>query len=141
MKRCSRCGETKPEDDFHWMTHPTRRMSYCKTCRARIDRGNKLKNLYGITLAQYEKLLELQGGMCAICDAVPDGKNLAVDHDHSCCPGGRSCGRCIRGLLCHSCNLSIGRLGDNKAVLHSAIDYIEHGPLDLWLWLDEEDPQ
>lgn len=139
VKRCSRCGETKPEDDFHWMTKPTRRMSYCKACRARVDRGNKLKSLYGITLEQYELLLRLQEGSCAICNTPPEpGKNLVVDHDHACCPGGRSCGRCLRGLLCHSCNLSIGTMRDSTLLMLSAIDYIEQGSLDIWLLLHRE---
>lgn len=49
-------------------------------------------------------MLQEQGGVCAICKQPPRRNKLHVDHDHSCCPGKRSCGRCIRGLLCASCN-------------------------------------
>src|SRR5579859_1956133 len=43
----------------------------------------------GLTRAAYDMLLEAQGGVCAIC-LQPDprtGHRLAVDHDHTCCPG------------------------------------------------------
>lgn len=40
---------------------------------------------------------------CAVCKR--SDKKLCVDHDHSCCSGGTSCGKCVRGMVCHSCNL------------------------------------
>ena len=68
--------------------------------------------LYGITEEQYDALLEAQGGGCAICNRTQEenfgGRYLSVDHDHACCPGKRSCGQCIRGLLCHRCNNNMG---------------------------------
>jgi hypothetical protein len=68
----------------------------------------RLANVYGITLEQYDALVERQGGVCAICQRPPaEGKNLDVDHDHACCPDvrrARGCGGCVRGLLCKSCN-------------------------------------
>lgn len=33
-----------------------------------------------------------------------------VDHDHDCCPGGWSCGRCVRGLICSECNVLEGKI-------------------------------
>ena len=58
----------------------------------------------------------LQGGVCAICGAVPpeDG-SFHVDHDHE-------TGR-VRGLLCVRCNIGLGQLGDDVEVLSGAIGY------------------
>ena len=90
------------------------------------NKERKLKYYYNITLEQYNALLEKQNGVCAICSGVNDvtGKDLFVDHDHSCCPGGRSCGECVRGLLCNMCNWSIGGMRDNPDNLLKAAEYI-----------------
>lgn len=66
---------------------------------------------YRLSVEDYEKLVELLGNLCGICkkpEPTP-GKRLSVDHDHKCCPGTRSCGNCIRGLLCSVCNPRLGR--------------------------------
>ena len=64
--------------------------------------------------------------MCAIC-AEPEskGKSLSIDHDHSCCSGSFSCGKCIRGLVCSNCNHGLGFLNDSIDRMHSAIRYLE----------------
>src|ERR1035437_5195185 len=70
-----------------------------------------LKDLYGITIKEYLDLLASQGGVCAICGAEDPGTKKGgwcVDHDHSCCPGKKTCGNCIRGLLCRDCNSGLG---------------------------------
>lgn len=86
----------------------------------------RLKGMYGITLAQYNTLLEQQGGVCAICKATnPSGRDLCVDHDHRCCPGARSCGKCVRSLLCSRCNIGIGQFLDDPMVMRVAAAYIE----------------
>lgn len=82
---------------------------------------------FGITAAIYDKMLADQNGVCAICFDPPAVKRLHVDHDHSCCAGNKSCGRCIRGLLCFECNTGIGKFGDNSATVASALAYLRKG--------------
>ena len=87
---------------------------------------------HGITLEQYEDLLAKQNGVCGICFQPETRKtrptqrvfNLAIDHDHQCCPGLYSCGKCVRGLLCKKCNQALGGFGDDLVLLQNAVDYI-----------------
>ena len=86
---------------------------------------NKNANLvrkYNISLLEYEEMMEEQGGRCAICKRTTD--KFVVDHDHACCPGDKSCGDCVRGLLCNPCNLMLGFAGDSLKVLDEAINYL-----------------
>lgn len=83
---------------------------------ARISRKHLLKKLYGLTPEQYEEMLAAQGGGCAICGDPPGERQHAVDHDHA-------TGE-VRGILCHSCNLSIGGFRDDPSLLVAAIDYL-----------------
>lgn len=85
---------------------------------------------YGITVERYQEMLDAQGGGCGICGRLETytvgGKpmRLSVDHDHSCCPGRKSCGDCVRGLLCNNCNKGIGLLGHSHEVLTKAASYV-----------------
>ena len=90
---------------------------YCKDCA----RNANLLRVYGITLAQYNHMLEAQGGKCAICRRPPgqDGKgrrNLSVDHDHT-------TGQ-VRGLLCFHCNIVLGHVGESKETLLRFVMYV-----------------
>jgi hypothetical protein len=77
--------------------------------RARWNRTYRLSR-YGLTEEQFGRLLETQGYACAMCfDAFEDGKPICIDHDHNCCADEkRSCGGCVRGLLCLGCNTGLG---------------------------------
>lgn len=80
----------------------------------------------GITLDEYDAMLAAQGGVCAICGTNEPGRfgRFVVDHDHTCCPGDRSCGQCARGLLCWACNVGLGHFADNVDRLTAAASYL-----------------
>lgn len=91
------------------------------------NRAQKLRYNYGITVAQYEYMVERQGGVCAICKQKPDQTGFCVDHDHACCPGSKACASCVRGLLCSPCNRGLGAFRDSAESLKNAVKYIEDG--------------
>ena len=70
------------------------------------------RTAHGLTPAEREALIALQGGACAICGRT--GERLEIDHDHRHCPGKTGCRRCVRGALCGRCNTALGRFGDDK---------------------------
>lgn len=89
--------------------------------RAKADgsrRGWIIKSKYGLLPAEFDRLMEEQGGVCAICEKPPaQGKHLYVDHDHVT--------RGVRGLLCQKCNTGIGMFGDDAEVMRRAVGYID----------------
>lgn len=95
-----------------------------KTFRSRHPLKSKeytIKRKYGLTLDEYNNLLK---NGCEVCGVL---NNLAIDHDHACCPGKITCGNCIRGVLCRPHNTAIGLFDDNIDLLQKAIDYLSSG--------------
>lgn len=104
--------------------------AYCREERARwaarhpdvaerIARRRAVKR-YGIDLETYERLLDEQGGHCALCPATREtnrGHWLYVDHDHVT--------GVVRGLLCRRCNSTLGYMDEEPARLRRAADYLE----------------
>lgn len=83
---------------------------------------------HGLTDERYEKMLSEQNGLCAICKRPPTVfgvKYLDIDHDHRCCPGVYSCGKCVRGLICIACNRALGLFQDNPEILRVALEYLK----------------
>ena len=89
---------------------------------------------YGLTSAQIKNILDAQYGSCAACMSeitldvtanVPHSRRASVDHDHACCPGETSCGKCIRGLLCGHCNRILGLVGDSRTTLLALAAYLK----------------
>lgn len=58
-------------------------------------RDHELRQTYGITCEDYYRLLDHQGGVCAVCGRRPGKWRLAVDHDHE--------SGIVRGLAHHRC--------------------------------------
>ena len=139
MKTCKNCLVEKPLDEFY--THKRTRDgkgSWCKKCLiAKTSENRKdpiqkelwkeyrrrsiLKKRYGITVEDYDRMIEVQEGVCAICKTNTSGgrginSRLAVDHNHT-------TGE-IRGLLCSMCNQGLGMFKDNFELLQKAINYL-----------------
>lgn len=81
---------------------------------------------YGMSIERYEELLSIQNNKCKLC-AVPftETRSPHVDHDHECCAGNKTCGECVRALLCGPCNRGLGLFKDNLMILQKAIEYIQ----------------
>lgn len=116
--------------------------------RAR-NRGAKglqysLKYKYGMTPEQYTQMLAAQGGCCYLCSEPLDldkPRKIHVDHDHSCCRGVRSCGKCIRGIACEPCNKGIGAFGDAPERMRRAADRLEAAQAEVAARLAEKPVQ
>lgn len=96
----------------------------------RSVRNCVLKKKYNITLSDYEKIWESQGGRCAICyqpesrvsskanrDGVRVVRTLAVDRNHKTSQ--------VRGLLCTRCNQILGLIQEQPDILTSMIEYLK----------------
>lgn len=131
---CATCCKSKPAEAFYVrLDRPKGYTSSCRECRRKANREKwtprkqteyKLKSNYGLSLDDYQNLLDSQGGVCAICKEPETTlsnagyvKNLSVDHCHN-------TGK-VRGLLCHHCNTAIGKFFDRVDLLESAIRYLE----------------
>lgn len=145
MKTCCTCKRELPEtEEFFYLR--TRRdkqgrrgfHAQCRTCntkymsdriknetpearatRLRKSRDNDLRRTFGITLADYERMVSEQRGLCASCGKPPTGKGAAavlnVDHDHA--TGD------VRGLLCNPCNQALGLLRDDPNEIYNLLIY------------------
>lgn len=87
----------------------------------------KCCNARGITVEQYNEMLDKQNNTCAICqkpETCIDGRTkmprrLSIDHCHKT--------NIVRGLLCHNCNVSIGKFEDDSVRIYRALRYIKTG--------------
>lgn len=118
-KECRRCREWLTLDNYYIHTLTGRLHARCARCRADVT--------HNLSTSKRWEILEAQAWKCLCGKALelhgPD--TYHVDHDHAHCPGGTSCGQCIRGLLCGRCNWVLGHVGDDPDVLFSLIKYLE----------------
>lgn len=145
-KKCSRCGEIKPIEQFHrnrntkdgrtpdcakcriplaaaWnKVHPEYHRQKAKEFKARNPEKHadwSLRWRLGLPVGTYAKMFAAQNGKCAICGTTDPGgrtKRFHVDHDEKT--------GLIRGLLCNACNLGIGKLGHDTSIIEAAITYL-----------------
>jgi hypothetical protein len=137
---CSKCLELKPRYTIGRNQCQECSLKHLKDRRWKPEAKARRKNSdliyqYNITSETYAQMLEGQGGVCLGCEDPPEpGKLLCVDHDHDCCPGKKSCGKCVRGLLCGPCNLLEAKI---RKALHAAARLVAYILCDQTL--NEED--
>jgi hypothetical protein len=133
-KYCPNCKQTKIATEFNINSLQSDGLyPWCKKCRSQrsksdyegpVKKNTRYLKTYNISLDEYNNKLQEQDGKCCICKNTCD-RTLSVDHDRSCCSDNKSCGKCIRGLLCRHCNLLLGNAKDKIETLKSAIEYLE----------------
>ena len=115
-KVCTGCHVRKPESEFGKNAkNPDGMMYACKFC-------SNYKSHELLTESMFDAMVEAQGGKCALCDEATE--RLFVDHDQSCCPSGRSCVKCRRGLVCSQCRSGLGSF-KTQTRLEQAMAYIK----------------
>lgn len=77
----------------------------CRECN-KTRNANWRQRTYHVSPEKFIDMMEKQEGRCEICGKIMNPP--CIDHDHSCCNRAGSCGKCIRGLLCHRCNVMLG---------------------------------
>lgn len=140
MKKCKECGETgifnklsRNKDGLDTVCRDCRnkkRRAYYKLNPKKVRQQDvmqkknfNLQRNYGITLDDYNELLDYQGGVCAICQQpetrLKHGKviSLCVEHNHKT--------GVVRGLTCQACNTGIGAFRDNPKLMRISADYVE----------------
>lgn len=111
--------------------------STCDDCaRAKVKTKSRAEH-HGITEEQYKAMVANQDNKCKTCGTEftnePRKRNSkSIDHDHQCCPGPTSCGKCVRAILCTNCNTGLGMMGDNIETLKAAVKMLEEWNANFW---------
>jgi hypothetical protein len=130
--RCRSCLEDRPLNQFRKRIVNGREYyrRECRVCElesqarwrqenrrhiARYSKRYRCKQR-GITTEEYDRLVEQQNGLCAICGRPLGERGQTIDHDHET--------GAVRGIVHSSCNLVIGNAGDDTRVLSGAIRYL-----------------
>lgn len=111
---CTKCKTVKPITSFY----KTRRV--CNECYLPTQLSVARKHRYGVDDTIIQVYWDQQKGKCknSGCDVI--FKNTAgacVDHNHET--------GAVRGLLCHGCNVGLGLLRENPAVILGLIEYLK----------------
>lgn len=147
-KTCTKCMALKDVSEFYKQSSKAGALhSWCRDCCRQKQReyrssdAGKLRDQirkaegktaeatrkyrYGLTRDDIHRMLADQSYKCAICTDAIGFSDVNVDHDHSCCPDrNKTCGDCVRSLLCKPCNLMLGYASDQPARLLAAAAYL-----------------
>ena len=135
--RCINGHEFTEENTYYNPSLP--HIKVCRICAKKSQKNWKTKNpeywvyhqkkRHGLTEEKYNEIMQKQNFVCAVCKKpFITSEPPRIDHNHSCCPGTYSCGKCVRGLLCINCNWGLGSFYDNETNLRNAIEYLVNPP-------------
>ena len=150
LKKCSKCGNEKDRNGF-WGDPRTKDQlrAECKSCIRKRNRrwqrrnpekcaGFQRKFRYGLTARDYADLVRNQNGRCLICRRNESETGpLVVDHCHT--------AYFVRGLLCNRCNVLVGYIEKNRALLRGVLDYVDFDfsevTPELWEEAENSEPE
>lgn len=118
-----RCGNEKNREKIReWQRLNKERINTRRRLKRHCIPGyataERVRDKYGLSLAEYRNMLKRSEGLCAICRKPTE--KLCVDHCHS-------TGK-VRELLCRPCNIGLGGFCDSIGALEAAIAYLKrHG--------------
>lgn len=131
-RKCSHCSKNRALRFYPPDARRTDGLSLrCITCgrrkRSLGTRDQRLQDTYGITQAEFNLILESQGGVCAICKGKRPSYDL--DHDHKAVKAGKTLRQSVRGVLCRRCNRRLLPASlDDCDVLFAAQTYLISPP-------------
>jgi hypothetical protein len=136
VRKCLKCEEYKSDELFGAdKSRLDNRHPYCRLCRNSFEKQKRqegkrrekrkkrspelqrkymLKCRYNLEIEEYNKKLNAQNNLCAIC--FKSMSDPCVDHEHE---SGK-----VRGLLCRTCNFGLGAFKDNWKLLKRAAEYL-----------------
>jgi len=131
LKICKDCSVELTDENWY-KSLQNARTYLCNTCNKirskqwanknpeklkEVRRKTKLKQKYGISVEEYNKMFVEQNGKCYLCNKEHERRPLNVDHCHKT--------GIVRKLLCDKCNLALGLVDDSVELLENFIRYLK----------------
>ena len=133
---CDRCGSAYRKPKPYTKRYPSTKAweQFCAECHRASPLNSKRLVHHNVPYELAHAWL-MQGDQlrCEMCQRRLSRKSQiatpCIDHNHKCCSSDRSCGHCIRGILCVRCNTHLGAF-ESLLELHSleaVAEYLKKG--------------
>lgn len=136
-KRCKDCvaeGVTTKRDAKYAGPRCTTHHRQRKAAERDRRHGLHIEKHFDLTEEEYQIVLAFQGGTCAGCQRARGiRKRMPVEHDHKTL--------LLRGIVCGTCNLVLGRMRDDAAALRRLADMLENSTVTAALGEERYAPQ